>query len=391
MGIFEAQEESCVVVIVDNIINTAISLGASDIHIESMENHLRIRYRIDGVLLDQNSIHPPLCPQIISRIKVLSNIDITQKRIPQDGKFKFFFNNNFIDLRVSTFPSIYGEKVVIRILDKNRTTIELEKLGFDPLMLAQFKKLINKSTGFILVTGPTGSGKTTTLYAAISSIHTPEKNIITLEDPVEYHLEGITQGQINTNIGFTFAQGIRSILRQDPDVALIGEIRDRESAKIAIEASLTGHLVFSTLHTNNAPNAIIRLMEMGIEPYLINASLTGVLAQRLARKICSHCCQIHNPTNEEEKLIQSLKINCKNFFKGKGCSHCFNLGYKGRIGIFELLILSNDLKSLIIQNPKYDAIYSQALSDGICTLNDDASNKMNKGLISLSEFVRIIS
>ena len=242
-------DEASVVEIVEKIILQAIAFEASDVHLESMEDHLRVRYRIDGILYDQNIISSKLMFQIISRIKVLSNIDIAQKRIPQDGKFKININdsqnnNNVIDLRISTFPSIYGEKVVIRILDRLKTTIVLDNLGFESSMLSSFKHLISKASGFILVTGPTGSGKTTTLYAALSTIHTPEKNIITLEDPVEYHIHGVTQGQINLGSGFTFAKGIRSLLRQDPDIAMIGEIRDKESARIAIEAALTGHLVY---------------------------------------------------------------------------------------------------------------------------------------------------
>jgi len=315
----EVYNEFSAVDIVDKIISRAIAFSASDIHLESSEHQLRVRYRVDGILQDQSHIQKDIALQVISRIKVLADIDIAQKRIPQDGKFKININNNIVDLRISTFPAVYGEKIVIRILDRIKTTIDLESLGFDPVILDKFKNLVNKSGGFILVTGPTGSGKTTTLYAALSSIHTPEKNIITLEDPVEYHIEGVTQGQINLGSGFTFAQGIRSLLRQDPDIAMIGEIRDRESAKIAIEASLTGHLVFSTLHANNAPGAIMRLMDMNIEPFLINAAVTGILAQRLARKICLFCRFEYVPNIQEKTLIDSLGINLNKLYKGTGC------------------------------------------------------------------------
>lgn len=373
--------------IVNKIIINAIQNSASDIHFESLEKFLRIRYRIDGILCDQASIDLELMTQILSRIKILANIDISQKRIPQDGKFKFPVENNFIDLRVSSFPSVYGEKIVIRILDRIKTNISLDNLGFDLAILDKFKKLIFKSSGFILVTGPTGSGKTTTLYASLNTINTPEKNIITLEDPVEYHIEGVTQGQINQSSGFTFAKGIRSLLRQDPDVAMIGEIRDQESAKIAIEAALTGHLVFSTLHTNDASGAIMRLMDMSIEPFLINAAVTGVLAQRLARKICNSC-KISLEPNYKEKIIMG-NLGIKKIFKGSGCQQCI-FGYKGRIGIYELLVMSNNLRALIVESPKFEDIKAQAISEGMVTLLDDAINKVENGIISLQELIRCI-
>jgi len=385
--IFDDSNPCSAVDIVDKIILDAISRSASDIHFESLENCLRIRYRIDGILCDQQSIDPELMPQVLSRIKILANIDIAQKRIPQDGKIKFLIANNPIDIRVSTFPSIYGEKIVIRILDRIKTNIELCNLGFNEAVFDKFKKLIFKNSGFILVTGPTGSGKTTTLYAALSSINTPEKNIITLEDPVEYHIDGVTQGQINISSGFTFAKGIRSLLRQDPDVAMIGEIRDQESAKIAIEASLTGHLVFSTLHTNDAPGAIMRLMDMTIEPFLINAAVTGVLAQRLARKICTSCKEESVPGPGEKIIMGTLSI--QKSFKGRGCQNC-NMGYKGRIGIYELLIMTDALRSLIVESPKFENINAQAIKDGMITLLQDAIEKVNGGIISLEELIRTV-
>lgn len=384
-------ENSNAVEIVDKIINKAISMGSSDIHLESTENFLRIRFRLDGMLYDQDSISCALMPTIISRIKILSNIDIAQRRIPQDGKFKIkLTENNVIDLRVSTFPSIYGEKIVIRILDRLKTTITLQNLGFQQNVLDVFRKLIKKATGFILVTGPTGSGKTTTLYAALSELHTPEKNIITLEDPVEYHINGVTQGQINLGSGFNFAKGIRSLLRQDPDIAMIGEIRDKESAKIAIEAALTGHLVFSTLHTNDAASTIMRLMDMEIEPFLINASLSGVLAQRLVRKICKSCIDEFKPTTDEKKIISELKLDLNILFKGVGCKECNNLGYKGRTGIFELLITNNNLRSLIVKHPNFDEIYNHAVKDGMTTLIQDAAFKIKNGVTTLDELARVI-
>ena len=386
----EINEQDCVVDIVDNILSEAIIKSSSDVHLESMENYLRVRYRIDGILYDQSPESFQLSNQILSRIKVLSNIDIAQRRIPQDGKWQYNYNNNAIDLRVSTFPSVYGEKIVIRILDRLKTKIVLENLGFEDQIYNKFKDLINKAHGFLLVTGPTGSGKTTTLYAALTQIHKPEKNIITLEDPVEYHIDGITQGQINLGANFTFSKGIRALLRQDPDIVMVGEIRDRESAKIAIEASLTGHLVFSTLHTNDASSAIMRLMDMDIEPFLINAALTGVLAQRLVRKICNNCRFEYQPRADEIKLIKFFNFDLKRLFKGKGCTQCSLTGHKGRIGIFELLIMTDELRSLIIKNPKFQEIKHQAVNDGMQTLVQDAFKKIENGLITIEEFLRVI-
>lgn len=388
-GLFN--ESLPVVDLVDNIIKIAIERSASDIHLESMEDHLRVRFRLDGMLCDQPSISQKLMHQIISRIKILSNIDIAQKRIPQDGKFKLTLNGHLIDLRISTFPSVYGEKVVIRILDRSKNKISLDEVGFDSETLKIFKNLIKLPTGFILVTGPTGSGKTTTLYSCLSQLHTPEKNIITLEDPVEYHIDGVTQGQIHPESGFTFAKGIKSLLRQDPDIAMIGEIRDKESAKIAIEAALTGHLVFSTLHTNNAPGAIMRLMDMDIEPFLINASLTGVLAQRLVRKICLKCTQKIEPTYQEKALMDFLKMEPDFLLKGAGCSECDESGYKGRTGVFELLVVTDDLRSLIVEKPKFNDINFQAIKDGMKTLLQDATQKVQNGIITLQELVRVVS
>ncbi|MFC1842490.1 GspE/PulE family protein [Candidatus Dependentiae bacterium] len=382
---------------VDAIIKSAIEKSASDIHIESTSDGARLRYRIDGVLYDQSPVQEQRKSQVISRIKVLSKINLAEKRIPQDGKFRISHNalegslgSFLIDLRVSTFPSIYGEKVVIRILDRSRTMITLNALGFEKNMRAIFTDLVERPTGFVLVTGPTGSGKTTTLYAALSHLNSPEKNIITLEDPVEYNLNGITQGQIHPDAGFTFAKGIRSVLRQDPDIAMVGEIRDKETAQIAIEASLTGHQVFSTLHTNDAPGAIMRLMDMGVEPFLINAALTGVLAQRLARTICPDCKTSKSPTLQEKKIMDKLGLDLDKLYTGTGCDTCFGLGYKGRTGIFELLVMSSELRVLIVEHPKFDAIKSRAMSDGMQPMLKDGIAKVKSGTISLEELIRVV-
>ncbi|KKP28869.1 MAG: General secretion pathway protein E (Type II traffic warden ATPase)(Cholera toxin secretion protein EpsE) [candidate division TM6 bacterium GW2011_GWF2_30_66] len=387
---------------VDLIIKNAIKSSASDIHIESGQDGARLRYRIDGILYDQPKIQENIKSQVVSRIKVLSNINLAEKRVPQDGKFIISSEDNLknIDLRVSTFPSIYGEKVVIRILDRSKNMIRLDALGFDRKMEKDFISLLERPSGFILVTGPTGSGKTTTLYASLSHLNSPQKNIITLEDPVEYNLDGITQGQIHTDAGFTFAKGIRAVLRQDPDIAMIGEIRDKETAQTAIEASLTGHQVFSTLHTNDAPGAIMRLMDMRIEPFLLNAALTGVLAQRLARKICDNCKAERAVTDKEKKLLDKIiKIDktVKNFgldinklYYGSGCDSCFNLGYRGRTGLFELLTVSQELRSLVIESPKFDDIRSRAILDGMTPMIIDGLHKVNLGEISLDELVRVV-
>ena len=376
--------------VVDAIINAAIKRSASDIHVESHASGAKVRYRIDGVLYDQSPIGELKKSHVISRIKVLSKINLSEKRVPQDGKFRMDVTGSAIDLRVSTFPSIYGENVVIRILDRSRTMTQLDSLGFSLSMLQHFKELVGRPNGFILVTGPTGSGKTTTLYAALSHLNSPEKHIITLEDPVEYNLDGITQGQIHPDAGFTFAKGIRAILRQDPDIAMVGEIRDKETAQIAIEAALSGHQVFSTLHTNDAPGAIMRLMDMGIEPFLINAAASGILAQRLARKICDDCRVEKTPTDQEKKVIDRLGLMVDNLFEGAGCENCFKLGYKGRIGIFELLTMSTDLRALIVEHPRFDDIRSQAILDGMQPMISDGIAKVKDGIISLDELLRVV-
>jgi len=386
-----AEHDESVIKVVDDLLHQAVSSNASDIHVEPTEQGLRIRFRLDGILSDQVSLSSSIMDQVISRVKVLSNINIAEKRVPQDGKFRIKNGDNQIDLRVSTFPSLFGEKVVIRILDRSHNLLELDSLGFDKVLLEQFKQLINKSSGFFLVTGPTGSGKTTTLYAALSALNSPEKNIITLEDPVEYNLDGVTQGHIHPQAGFTFASGMRSLLRQDPDIVLVGEIRDKETAQIAIEAALTGHLVLSTVHTNDAPSVIMRLMDMGIEPFLINASVTGVLSQRLARKICPDCKVSYKPTQlHEQNILQRLQLKIPHLYKGEGCEHCLNSGYKGRTGIFELLSMNNKLRCLVDQQPAFDEIYNQSCASGMNPLLSDAAQKVEQGIITLDELVRII-
>jgi type II secretory ATPase GspE/PulE/Tfp pilus assembly ATPase PilB-like protein len=380
-----------IIALVDSFIHEAISRNASDIHLESTEQGLRVRYRIDGVLYIQQTIESAIMNQVLSRIKLISHINIAEKRVPQDGKLCMKLENRMIDLRISTFPSIHGEKIVIRILDRSHNNIDLEHLGFGQPLLTDFKSLIARSHGFLLVTGPTGSGKTTTLYAALAAMRRQEENIVTLEDPVEYNLDGITQGQVHPDAGFTFEKGIRAMLRQDPDVIMIGEIRDKQTAHIAIEAALTGHVVLSTLHTNDSTSAIMRLMDMGIEPFLINASITGVLAQRLARKICTSCRVPVRPSSHDRIVMHSLGMNAEIIYRGVGCAHCFKLGYKGRVGIFELLVMTHALRALIVQQPIFDALHAQALKDGLKPLLSDGAYKVQQGIISLEELVRVLA
>ncbi len=375
---------------VDALIRGAIEKTASDIHLEPTSLHLRIRFRVDGVLYDQAPVEQSIMQQVVSRLKVLARMNIAEKRLPQDGKFSLSFEGKPIDFRVSTFPSLFGEKMVVRILDRAAHAMSLEQLGFMPEMLHAVKELSKKQSGFFLVTGPTGSGKTTTLYAILSELHAPDKNIITLENPVEYNLEGITQGHINTDAGFTFEKGIRALLRQDPDILMVGEIRDRQTAGIAIEAALTGHMVLSTLHTNDAPSAVMRLMDMGIEPFLINASLSGVLAQRLVRKICSECCEQQERTDVHDHLFKKLGIDENiTLYAGKGCAWCDGRGYRGRTGIYELLVINPALRALIVSNPVFDAIYEQLRSDGMQTIVHDGIAKLKAGIITVDELARV--
>jgi len=386
----DVQSDISVVSIVDTLLDTAITMRASDIHLEPAEQILRIRFRLDGVLHDQKPLGSSVAQQVISRFKVLGAVNIAEKRVPQDGKFHTLFKGKPVDLRVSTFPSLHGEKVVVRILDRAIHGVALAHLGFSTSMLHQFEYLIKRPSGFFLVTGPTGSGKTTTLYAAVSALNSPERNIVTLEDPVEYNVPGITQGYINAAAGFTFEKGIRALLRQDPDILMVGEIRDKQTAKVAIEAALTGHLVLSTLHTSDAAGAIMRLMDMGIEPFLINASLSGVLAQRLVRKICHFCTRLGDSQEHELLLAMRWGIDPAAISRGTGCKECSYVGYRGRTGIFELLTVTNALRSLIISRPVFEDIYNQARADGMSTLMQDGLQKVQSGIISILDLARTI-
>ncbi len=380
--------EAPVIRLVNLVISRAIESRASDIHIEPFERDLKVRYRIDGILYDVESPPKRLKAAVISRIKIMAKLNIAERRIPQDGRIKMRVLGKDIDLRVSTLPTMYGESVVMRLLDKSNTQIyDLERLGFSHQMFDQFEDLIQRPHGIVLVTGPTGSGKTTTLYGALTRINLPDKKIITIEDPVEYQIDGINQIHVNPQIGLTFAAGLRSIVRQDPDVIMVGEMRDLETAEIGIRAALTGHLVFSTLHTNDAPGAIARLVDMGAEDYLLASSILGVLAQRLVRVICPECKEPERVQPEflrEAGLDPNLKV-----FHGVGCKECGHTGYRGRLGIFELMMMDEDVRRLTITNADASQLRKAALQGGMVTLRQDGFNKVRDGLTTVSEVLRV--
>ncbi len=381
--------EAPIVRLVNLLINRAVEKGSSDIHIEPFEKEVKVRFRIDGVLHDIETLPKSALPAIISRIKIMAKLDIAEKRLPQDGRIQLKVEGKNIDLRVSTLPTLFGEEVVMRILDRSSIMLELEDLGFPEDVLNKFKELIRSSYGMVLVTGPTGSGKTTTLYASLNTINTPDKKIITIEDPVEYQLHGINQIQVNTQIGLTFARGLRTIVRQDPDIVMVGEIRDIETAEIAVQAALTGHLVFSTLHTNDAPSAITRLIEMGVEDYLVASSVIGILAQRLVRLICPNCIEEVSVPRSVKKLFERYHVESPKMFRGKGCDVCDFTGYKGRKGIFELLIVDDDIREMISQNTDSETIKKKAIEKGMIPLIQDGLIKVSNGITTVEEVLRV--
>ena len=381
--------EAPVIRIVNLLISQAIERGASDVHIEPFEGVLKVRYRIDGILQDVESPPKRLQDAIISRVKIMSKLNIAERRLPQDGRIKLKVSGRDIDLRVSTIPTLSGESVVMRILDSATLVLSLEKLGFSPGILRQFESLVRRPYGIVLVTGPTGSGKTTTLYAALDKINSPDKKIITIEDPVEYNLKGINQIQVKPAIGLTFANGLRSIVRQDPDIIMIGEIRDPETAEIAIQSALTGHLVFSTIHTNDAAGGITRLLDMGMENYLLASSIMGILAQRLVRVNCQSCKRGEQTSPE---LLQEAGLPATEPFvayEGTGCEACDQTGYRGRIGIFELLPVDEDIRVPILEKTSSNIIKQQAVSKGMVTLRADGLEKVRAGLTSIAEVLRV--
>lgn len=380
-----AQIEAPVIKLVDEVISQAIRERASDVHIEPEAKDVRVRYRVDGLLHEELKLPPHMLAPVVSRIKVLATMNIAESRVPQDGRFELAHEGRKVDLRVSTFPSAYGEKVVMRILDKSSMLLKLPEIGFSEENLEKFLKIIHKPHGIILVTGPTGSGKTTTLYSALSEINSKELNIMTVEDPIEYELPGVTQSQVNVKAGLTFATALRSILRQDPDVILIGEIRDMETAGIAIQSALTGHLVFSTLHTNDAPGALTRLLDIGVEPFLISSSVEAVLAQRLVRTVCKKCEEKIPAPEMLKKEYPEMKF----IYKGKGCKSCRETGFRGRIGIFELLILDEKIREMITEKASSDEIRKYAVSHGMRAMYLDGLEKVKAGITTLDEVLRV--
>ncbi len=375
---------------VNKIVETGVKLKASDIFIEPFEKHMRVRYRVDGILQEVESPPRYLHEAIISRIKVLGRMDISEHRLPQDGKFRMKIGGRIVDFRISIVPSAFGEKACLRILDKGAVMLDLDNLGFYPDTLEKIKRAVRRPHGMFIVTGPTGSGKSTTLYSVLRYIDSPEKNIITVEDPVEYQLRGINQVQVNHEVGLTFASALRSILRQDPDIILIGEIRDHETMDIAIKAALTGHLVLTTLHTNTAPGAIVRMVNMGVEPFLITASVIGIMGQRLLRKLCENCKEPYTLTEEmAEKLKISKDYVGTTFYRPKGCNKCLQIGYKGRTNVAEIMLLTPKIRELIAKGAEEPEIREAAIAEGMRTMREDAIKKAAEGITSLEEVFRV--
>ena len=388
----ELSEEAPVIKLANLIISRGIGDGGSDIHIEPAKDCVRVRLRVDGLLQEIMRIPKKVQASLISRIKIMAEMDIATKRTPQDGRIGAMIDGRQFDFRVSTLPSVFGEKIVMRILDKSSVSVGLHKLGMLPETLEKFEGLISRTYGIILVTGPTGSGKSTTLYSVLSKLNSGEKNILTIEDPVEYELEGLTQVQINNRAGLTFASGLRTMLRQDPDIAMVGEIRDAETATIATEAALTGHLVLSTLHTNDAPGAMTRMVDMGIEPFLIASSVIGVLAQRLVRVVCPKCKEQYTPPRDAVgRLGIEIDGDAKvTFYRGRGCDHCRGSGYKGRLGVYELMLVTDRVRDLVLQKSSSHVLREAAVDGGMKTLKDDAVAKILLGQTTLEECLRVI-
>ena len=386
----EVTEEAPIVKLVNIILAKAVRDRASDVHIEPQEKDIRVRFRIDGVLHEIMRSPKRVQSAIISRLKIMAGMDIAERRKPQDGRCTLNINKKPVDFRVATLPTVYGERIVLRILEKESILIKLEDLGFLPGTLERFKNSFTKPYGAILVTGPTGSGKSTTLYATLNVLNSPEKNIITVEDPVEYRLRGINQIQINPRAGLTFASGLRSILRCDPDTIMVGEIRDKETASIAIESALTGHLVLSTLHTNDAPSAVTRLTEMGIEPFLTSSAVDCVVAQRLARKLCSHCKEAYKPSSEIKKELNLSPDEDITLYRAKGCNKCNDTGYRGRIGLYEVMIVSEAIERLTVERASVEDVKRVAVSEGMLTLRQDGIEKLKKGITSVEEIMRVV-
>jgi type IV pilus assembly protein PilB len=385
-----AADEAPIVKLVNSLIADAVRKGASDIHMEPYEKSMRVRFRIDGVLHEMMSPPFKFKAALISRLKIMAELDIAERRVPQDGRIKIKVLNRTIDLRVSSLPTIFGEKIVMRILDKSNLNIDLEKLGFEPQSMKDFCSAIASPYGMVLVTGPTGSGKTTTLYSALSRINTPEVNVMTAEDPVEYNLDGINQVLVNEDVGLTFSAALKAFLRQDPNIVMVGEIRDLDTASIAVKAALTGHLVLSTLHTNDAPSAIGRMVDMGIEPFLVASSVNLILAQRLVRRVCNNC---KRPIELEAEVLRELQLDPKDakgahFSEGAGCVDCSNTGYRGRQGVYEVMPLTPRLRDLTLDRSPAGEIKKAAISEGMLTLRRDGLEKLKKGITTVEEILK---
>jgi len=390
----EATDEAPIIKLVNSVIAQSVDDSASDIHFEPQAKELMIRFRIDGVLHEIMSIPRRMQAGVTSRLKIMAELDIAERRVPQDGRIGLMVGGKPIDMRVATLPTVYGEKVVMRLLDKSNVMLDLEDLGFSEKALKRFHKSFTRPYGAILVTGPTGSGKSTTLYAALNILNSPEKNVITVEDPVEYRLTGINQVQVNVRAGLTFSAALRSILRCDPDIVMVGEIRDRETAQIAIESALTGHLVLSTLHTNDAPGALSRLTEMGIEPFLTSSAVDCVLAQRLARRLCTQCREPYTATKEMLRKNDFPPEACDRddvvLHRAKGCSRCNTTGYKGRLGLYEVMIVSEAIRRLTVERKSADEISRVAVAEGMKSLREDGIDKVLLGMTSMEEIARVI-
>ncbi len=380
-----------VIRLVNDVLFRALQLRASDIHIHPFETKIQVRYRIDGILYDALSLNKNVLPLIVSRIKVMAGMDIAERRLPQDGRCSVRLGQREVDLRISTVPTSYGERSVMRLLDKSTGVFELNELGLGREDLNKFDSLLNRSHGVIFVTGPTGSGKSTTLYACLNRINSAEKNVITIEDPIEYQLEGISQIQVANKKGMTFATSLRHVLRQDPDVIMVGEVRDIETARMSIQSSLTGHLVFSTLHTNDSAGAVSRLLDLGVEPYLVSSSLIAIIAQRLVRRVCPDCKELSRPTAHElrELGLSEQEGGDGEFFVGVGCEKCFQTGYRGRTGIYELMLINEDIQNLIYNRESAGKIKKTALDAGLQTLRMDGARKVLSGITTASEVLRV--